>query len=77
MSHEIGTLMPMPISEAFRQQDFDILPHQFVPPMTKYLFGLSIYPNDLAVLIDYDHGIGCSLQEAAKSFRLVFNRSLF
>src|SRR5450631_1016152 len=66
ISHETGTMAPVTVSEAFGHQDFDLLPHQFVPSVTEHPFGLSIHPNDLAVLIDNDHGIGCGLQKAAE-----------
>jgi hypothetical protein len=66
MSHETGTLASVTVSEALGHQDFDLLAHQFVPLMTEHPFGLSIHPNDLAILIENDDGIGCGLQKAAE-----------
>ena len=73
MSDETGTLAPVTVSEAFGHQDFYLLSHQFLPSVTEHPFSLPIHPNDLAVLIDNDHGIGCGLQKVVE--RMVLQRS--
>jgi len=66
MSRETGTLFSVFISEAWGHENLDLLPKQFFSTPTKNLFGLSIHPNDLANLIDNDHGIRGCLQKIAE-----------
>src|SRR5260370_24143222 len=51
-------------AKTLRNEQFDLLPHEFVPRMTEYLFRLRIDKNDFTSRIHDHDGIGRRLQQA-------------
>jgi hypothetical protein len=51
-------MFDMAIPKPRRNENFDLLAHQFPIRVTKHCFDPVVYPTDPALLVNDDHGIG-------------------
>src|SRR5690606_3618991 len=59
-------------AERFGHEHLDRLPQQFVTGVPKHLFGLGIYPFDLGLSVDDDHGVRRGFEQRGSFFNDFF-----
>jgi len=66
MGAELITVFRMSDTKSFRHQDLDFLSYKLFPLIKKHPLQLGIDQDDLALLIQDDHGIWSRFQKPAK-----------